>query len=198
MSAGTIRISPSTEHCGRRRELVDQRRRRIGRHVRLGRIGYSAGNDGVRDVDRLDGVEAFGSGRSKHVRDTGRRPHRDGSGKTRLSERAVELVLLERDVKEAAEIGVVRPRLEARAHHGHVQGVARSVDDSVDPGDRGCEVARRSNNDRGAEALREVPRASLVTVDDPNLFDARAGSRIGDGNATHATRAADDRDPHGA
>ena len=100
-------------------------------------------------------------------------------------------------MKEATKICVVRPSLETRAHHGHVQIVARRVDDRVDPCDRHGEVARSGHHDRGAQTLRQFPRAHLVAVDDPNLFDARAGSRIGDGDATHAARTADHRDPHG-
>ena len=112
----------------------------------------------------------------------------------------VELVLLDREVVEAAEIRVVRPDLEAGLHDGQVEPVRGGVDDRVGPSRAARMSAAVSPGARTSTfswAPRSRPRAA-VPVDQEHALDAVARRRIGGRDPAHASRSADHRNAHRA
>ena len=154
-------LAPVEEHRRRARELVDQRVGGVGGHVRLVRVVGPARDACVEHLDRLDRVELGDRRCRQHVGDAGCGAHRDRCREARSPERIVELVLLDRVVVEAAEIGVVGRDVEAGLHHGDVEAVRGGVDDRIGAGERIAQalraLARRAHLD--VRVGRRRPRA---------------------------------------
>jgi hypothetical protein len=123
------------EDCCSSGKLVDDRRGGVRRHVGGPGVRVAPGDDRVCNLDRLDRVQALGGGSREHVRHPRSRPHRDRRGQATFGERIVERELLERDMEESAEIGVVRAFVEARTHHVHVEAMTRRVHHGIDSTD---------------------------------------------------------------
>ena len=113
----------------------------------------------------------------------------------------VELVLLDREVVEAAEVGVVRADLEAGLHHGQVEPVRGGVDDGVGAGERGAQargaLARRAHLDVRVGRC-DLVRARGVAVDEDHALDALARRGVGGRDPAHASCPADHRNAHRA
>ena len=139
VAAGTSRISPSSKIMAGKRELVDDRRGRIGDAEPL------RGVDGaVQAVDAGDGprVQAVRAGPRQDVRDARGAPDAEDGTEASLGEPVVELPLLQRGVEQPPEIGIVHACRKARVHHRDVQAIGDAGRDGLDVGERARERRR--------------------------------------------------------
>ena len=195
-------LAPVDEHRSGPRELVDQRVGRVGGDVGLVRVVGPACDAGVEHLDRLDRVELGDGSRGQHVRDAGRRSHRDGRREpcARGSRRRARTARSRSSRGRRGRCSERRPR-GRRCITGTLSRCEAALTTASAPASAALRPSapspRRPHLDVGVGG-GEHGRAGLVAIDQDHLLDAVALRGVGSRDAAHASCSADHRNAHRA